>query len=166
VDVGETVEITDVLFVSGNGDTTVGAPNVAGARVLAEVVEHGRDDKILGFKYKNKTRYRRKFGHRQDYTRLSIKDILVGGAKPKTAEPKSKPKPASRKKAAAEDGAAAAPVSPEAGTEGPDEAVAEAKPAPKPARKATSKPTGEAKPRTRTTRKAAPEASDEGKTEE
>jgi large subunit ribosomal protein L21 len=53
----------------------VGTPVVDGARVLAEVLEHGRDKKILVFKYKNKTRYRRRYGHRQDFTRLAIRQI-------------------------------------------------------------------------------------------
>jgi hypothetical protein len=50
---------------------------VDGARVVAEVIEHLRGDKILVFKYKNKVRYRRRHGHRQDYTRLSIKEIVT-----------------------------------------------------------------------------------------
>ena len=41
-------------------------------------MEHGRGPKIIVFKYKNKTRYRRKTGHRQDYTRLAIRQILMG----------------------------------------------------------------------------------------
>ena len=76
--VGAVVELSDVLLVADGDDVTVGQPRVDGARVVAEVVEHGRGPKIIVFKYKNKTRYRRKTGHRQDYTRLAIRQILVG----------------------------------------------------------------------------------------
>ena len=78
-EVGSTVELNDVLLVSDEGDTVIGQPSVAGASVVAEVVEHGRDAKLLVFKYKSKTRYRRKMGHRQSYTRLAVKQILTGG---------------------------------------------------------------------------------------
>src|SRR5687767_7847019 len=77
-EVGDKVEF-DVLMLGGNGDVRVGTPAVEGARVVAEVVEHGRGEKIIVFKYKNKTRYRRKQGHRQDYTRLAIKEIVADG---------------------------------------------------------------------------------------
>lgn len=75
-EVGSTVELNDVLLVA-DGDTVIGQPSVAGASVVAEVVEHGRGAKILVFKYKSKTRYRRKMGHRQSYTRLAVKRILT-----------------------------------------------------------------------------------------
>lgn len=78
-EVGSTVELNDVLLVADEGDTVIGQPSVAGASVVAEVVEHGRDAKVLVFKYKSKTRYRRKMGHRQSYTRLAVKQILTGG---------------------------------------------------------------------------------------
>ena len=82
--VGSTVELTDVLLVANdNGDITVGAPLVEGARVIALVVEQGRGPKVVVFKYKAKTRYRRKRGHRQPYTRLVIEQILTEGEAPK-----------------------------------------------------------------------------------
>ncbi len=78
-EVGSTVELTDVLLVAqDNGHVQVGTPLVEGARVIARVVEQGRADKVVVFKYKAKTRYRRKKGHRQPYTRLAIERILVG----------------------------------------------------------------------------------------
>ena len=70
---------------------------VDGARVIAEVVEHGRDKKIAVFKYKNKTRYRRRHGHRQDYTRLAIRGILAAGEESLSQE-EAKPKRPARKK--------------------------------------------------------------------
>src|SRR2546423_14060911 len=69
-------------MVGGEGYMEVGTPTVDGARVMAEVLEHGRDRKILVFKYKNKTRYRRRHGHRQDFTRLAIRQILLQGEEP------------------------------------------------------------------------------------
>ena len=97
-DVGSTVELTEVLLLSDGNAATVGAPTVADAKVVAEVLEHGRDKKITVFKYKNKTRYRRKKGHRQNYTRLAIKQMGIG--KLEAIEAKPKPKRAARKKAA------------------------------------------------------------------
>jgi len=70
-------EFDEVLAVSEDGEVTFGSPHVPGARVLAKVQDQYRDRKILVFKYKRKTRYRRKKGHRQSYTRLVIQDILV-----------------------------------------------------------------------------------------
>lgn len=75
VDEGDTVELDDVLLVSRDGDVTVGTPNVSGAKVTAEVVAQGRDKKLVVFKYKAKTRYRRKQGHRQSYTDLKVTGI-------------------------------------------------------------------------------------------
>jgi large subunit ribosomal protein L21 len=64
----------------GDGDNvTVGRPLVEGARVLATVKGNGRGDKIIVFKYKAKVRYRRKNGHRQPFTTLSIDKILRPG---------------------------------------------------------------------------------------
>lgn len=74
---GETVELDRVLLVSKEGQVTVGTPTVAGAKVVATVTAQDRGDKIIVFKYKAKTRYRRKTGHRQDYTRLAIQEIVT-----------------------------------------------------------------------------------------
>jgi large subunit ribosomal protein L21 len=83
------VELKDVLLIAGNGDVKVGRPTLEGARVIAEVVEHGRDAKIIVFKYKAKTRYRRRRGHRQGYTRLAVRQILTAEG---PLEPAEKPK--------------------------------------------------------------------------
>ena len=74
---GETVDVEDVLLVSKDGDVTVGTPKVPGAKVTAEVVGNGKHKKVVVFKYKSKTRYRRKNGHRQNYTDLKITGISV-----------------------------------------------------------------------------------------
>ena len=70
-------EFGEVLAVSNGGELTVGSPSVPGARIVARVQSHYRDRKLMVYKYKAKTRYRRKRGHRQPYTRLLIQDIRV-----------------------------------------------------------------------------------------
>ena len=67
----------DVLLVSGEGKTQVGQPHVGGASVEATVVGHGRDAKVIVFKMKRRKKYRRRNGHRQDFTQLQIDDIAV-----------------------------------------------------------------------------------------
>jgi len=125
----------------------VGTPVVDGVRVLAEVLEHGRDKKVRVFKYKNKTRYRRRFGHRQDFTRLAIRQILTELEEP--AEAAAKPKRPARKKAGAKAEAPAAEAA-QTSEAAPGEApVTEAAPAvdaapPKPRRARTPKPKAEA----------------------
>jgi large subunit ribosomal protein L21 len=74
---GESVELSDVLMLGEGGDVTVGTPLVAGAKVVADIVEHGKGEKIIVFKYKPKTRYRKKIGHRQRFTRLAIREIVA-----------------------------------------------------------------------------------------
>lgn len=77
--VGEVVEIGKVLLLSDNGDVVVGQPTVEGASVRATVVEQGRARKAIVFKFRRGNRYRRKRGHRQEYTRLRIDQILREG---------------------------------------------------------------------------------------
>ena len=77
VHTGELIDVGEVLAVSQDGDITIGTPTVEGAKVRAQVLSLGRDKKIVVFKYKNKTRYRRKTGHRQTYTEIKITDITV-----------------------------------------------------------------------------------------
>ncbi len=75
VAVDSIAEFGEVLAISNNGEVTFGSPTIEGARVLARVDSHYKDKKLMVFKYKSKTRYRRKKGHRQTYTRLVIQDI-------------------------------------------------------------------------------------------
>ena len=76
-DIGDTVELTDVRMVSADGRVALGTPRVEGARVVAEISESGKGKKIVVFKYKSKVRYRRKKGHRQRYTDLTVTDIIA-----------------------------------------------------------------------------------------
>jgi len=72
---GDTVALSEVLMVSEEGEITLGSPTVPGAKVTAEVLDHGKGKKIVVFKYKAKTRYRRRNGHRQNYTDLKVTGI-------------------------------------------------------------------------------------------
>lgn len=74
-DEGDLVELEDVRMLSDDGAVTVGAPTIEGAKVTAEVMAQGRGKKVIVFKYKAKTRYRRKNGHRQNFTELRVTDI-------------------------------------------------------------------------------------------
>ena len=83
---GSRIELSDVLLVSDGDSIKVGSPTVAGAVVVAEVVEHGKGKKVINFKYKAKVRYRRKRGHRQGYTQLSVQEITLDGKTEKAPE--------------------------------------------------------------------------------
>ena len=99
-DVGSTVELGEVLALGGESPV-FGAPLVDGARVVAEIVEHGRGDKVIAFKKRRRQNSKRKRGHRQEHTVIQITEILAKGqdasAKPKAA------KKAPAKKAQAEE---------------------------------------------------------------
>lgn len=72
---GEKVEFKDVLLVA-NGEVKVGKPFVSGAKVEAEIIKEGKGDKKIVFRYKSKTRQRKKKGHRQPYTQVKIMKIV------------------------------------------------------------------------------------------
>ncbi len=74
-EVGDTVEIDDVLLVADGDDVKIGQPVVDGAKVTAQIVEQGKDKKIIVFKKKRRKGYKVKKGHRQPYTALAIKEI-------------------------------------------------------------------------------------------
>ena len=63
------------MAVVNDGDVKVGAPVVEGAKVTAKVLEQGKQKKIRIFKYKAKSNYRRRMGHRQPYTKVTIEKI-------------------------------------------------------------------------------------------
>jgi large subunit ribosomal protein L21 len=72
---GETVAFDEVLTVVKDGAVKIGQPVVAGAKVTGTVVEHGKGKKIRIFKYKSKSNYRRRQGHRQPFTKVTIEKI-------------------------------------------------------------------------------------------
>lgn len=78
---GDTIELDRVHLVADGDKVTLGRPTIAGAKVVATVLGEGKGERVTVFKYKPKVRYRRKIGHRQFYTRLAIKEIVVGKAK-------------------------------------------------------------------------------------
>jgi large subunit ribosomal protein L21 len=73
---GDTVELDKVLLIADDDRVTVGTPTVGGAKVIATSQGEGKDKKVIVFKYKSKVRYRKKTGHRQFYTNLSIDRII------------------------------------------------------------------------------------------
>lgn len=75
---GASLDLDQVLMVADGDRVSVGTPTVPGARVVAEIVEHGRGKKIQVFKYKAKVRYKKRNGHRQAYTKLAIREIIAG----------------------------------------------------------------------------------------
>lgn len=72
---GDEVVFDDVLTVVSDGDVKVGKPTVEGAEVTAKVAAQGKADKIFVFKYKAKSNYRKRQGHRQPFTRVEITSI-------------------------------------------------------------------------------------------
>lgn len=78
VEPGAQVELDRVLMIADDDKVIIGNPVIAGASVKAESLGIGKDRKVIVFKYKPKTRYRRKKGHRQLFTSLAVKDISPG----------------------------------------------------------------------------------------
>lgn len=74
VEAGATVSFDQVLVVN-NGDLVVGNPTVANASVTATVVEEGKNKKVIVYRYKRKSGYHKKNGHRQPYTKVKIEKI-------------------------------------------------------------------------------------------
>ncbi len=72
---GDKLEIKEVLMLRDKDEVTIGSPYVANAAIEAEVVGEGKDDKVLIYKYKRRTKYRRTQGHRQDFTEIKINKI-------------------------------------------------------------------------------------------
>ena len=93
---GDTIELDKVLLIADDDKVTIGNPTVEGAKVTATCQGENRSDKIIVLHYKPKTRYQKKNGHRQSYTRLVINDIIGPGAS-------SASKPRRRKKAETEE---------------------------------------------------------------
>ena len=71
-EVGKDVEFDEVLFVDG----VAGTPTVKGAKVVCTVEKHGKQKKIIVFKYRPKKKFRNKQGHKQPYTKLTVKKIV------------------------------------------------------------------------------------------
>jgi len=74
-EVGDTVELSDILLVADGDDVKIGQPVVDGAKVVAKIAEQGKAKKVLVFKKKKRKGYKVKRGHRQQYTALKIEEI-------------------------------------------------------------------------------------------
>lgn len=75
VEPGQIITFDDVLMVVNGDNIQIGTPIVAGATVTAEVLEHGRHDKVRIVKFRRRKHYRKQAGHRQYYTELKITGI-------------------------------------------------------------------------------------------
>lgn len=76
---GDKLEISEILLVKDNDQVLIGTPFVEDAKINAEVVESGKDEKVTVYKYKRRTKYRLSRGHRQDYTDVKINKIIAPG---------------------------------------------------------------------------------------
>ena len=75
---GTKVTFDEVLLASDGETVKAGAPLVKGAKVVAEVLGEGKDEKVYVFKFKRRKGYRRKTGHRQHFTEVRVTDLTVG----------------------------------------------------------------------------------------
>jgi large subunit ribosomal protein L21 len=100
-DVGSKVVIDKILMLADGDDVTIGSPLVAGAKVNATVLSHGKGDKVMIFKFHRRKHYRKTQGHRQSFTEIKIDDINgKGAAKAEAKKPAAKPAPAKKTAAA------------------------------------------------------------------
>ena len=78
-EIGDSVTFDHVLLAGdGEDQVKVGAPTVDGASVKAEVIRHGRGDKVIVFKRKRRKGYRKKQGHRQNFTEIRVEEVALG----------------------------------------------------------------------------------------
>jgi large subunit ribosomal protein L21 len=92
-DIGSQVELSNVLLYQGPDGLKIGQPTLAGARVLAEVVDHP-STKLYIQHFRRRKNYRRLKGHRQPYTAVRIRNILLAGQEPPAPPPPSAETPA------------------------------------------------------------------------
>ena len=83
---GKTVKFDNVILFSDGKKVQVGNPYVKGLKVEGKVVAHGKGKKIIVYKMKPKANYRRKYGHRQPYTKVEITSIKVPTANKESAK--------------------------------------------------------------------------------
>jgi large subunit ribosomal protein L21 len=76
-EVGDKLHLEQVMLVKKSDESLIGTPYVDGAKVEAEVLAHTKGEKIRIYKYKRRTKYRRRQGHRQDYTDIKINKIVT-----------------------------------------------------------------------------------------
>ncbi len=76
-DIGAAVEFDRVLAISNDSNELVLGDSLKTARVRGKIAQHGRGDKILVFKFKRKKQYKRTIGHRQNFTRVQVEEIVA-----------------------------------------------------------------------------------------
>ncbi|HXG13098.1 MAG TPA: 50S ribosomal protein L21 [Gemmataceae bacterium] len=109
VEVGSRLEFNRVLLYQGPDDTRIGQPIIEGARILAEVVDHP-STKLYIQHFRRRKNYRRLRGHRQPFTKVQIRSILLPGMEPtETTTPATGEAPAPAPEASAQQPAGAAP---------------------------------------------------------
>ena len=92
---GESIQFDDVLLVASDDDVKIGSPVVEGAAVSAEIISHGRGEKVRIIKFRRRKHSMKRQGHRQWYTEVKITSIALDGAKKKPAAKKAAAAPAS-----------------------------------------------------------------------
>ncbi|AGA78040.1 50S ribosomal protein L21 [Echinicola vietnamensis] len=76
-DIDASVEFDEVLLADDNGTVSVGAPVLEGAKVTGKILDHVKGDKVIVFKKKRRKGYKKKNGHRQEFTKLLIENIAL-----------------------------------------------------------------------------------------
>lgn len=74
---GKEINFTDVLLVQKDKKVEIGTPLVKNVKVIGKILKQEKGDKVIVFKYKSKKRYKKKTGHRQPFTEVEIKNIIV-----------------------------------------------------------------------------------------
>ncbi len=91
-EVGATVNFEEVLMIADGDDVTVGTPTIASAKVVAEVIAHGRAKKVEIVKFRRRKHHQKRTGHRQNFTQVQIQNINGKGAPAKKATAKTEAK--------------------------------------------------------------------------
>jgi large subunit ribosomal protein L21 len=92
---GQEITVKDILLVSNGEEVEIGEPVLSKAQVKAKIIKHGKAKKVVVFKYKKRKGYRKKQGHRQNFSEIKITKItgekIKAKARPKTEKPVAKP---------------------------------------------------------------------------
>lgn len=78
-EVGKKIEFNEVMMIKEKSKTVFGKPYIQGSKVKGIVKEHGKLPKVIVFKFRKRKKYRRKRGHRQEFSQIEITDIIKGG---------------------------------------------------------------------------------------
>ncbi len=115
-EVGATVNFEEVLMIADGDDVTVGTPTIASAKVVAEVIAHGRAKKVEIVKFRRRKHHQKRTGHRQNFTQIQIQNINGKGAPAKKAKAATKDADAETKAKPAKEKAEKKPAAPKKST--------------------------------------------------